>query len=56
MDTEYYQELAKQDLDRTLQTDDPSSRTEDIARAQVHALLALPSAVDRLARATETQS
>jgi len=52
---DYYAELADQDLDRTLRTNDASSRAEDIARAQVHALLALASAVDRLAQATEAQ-
>ena len=45
MDAEYYQELADQDLDRLLHTDDPATKTENIARAQVHALLALASAV-----------
>jgi len=52
---DYYAELADKDLDRTLRTNDASSRAEDIARAQVHALLALASAVDRLAQATEAQ-
>jgi hypothetical protein len=52
---EYYEELANQDLDRTLHTDDLSSRAEDIALAQVHALLALASALDRLATATQAQ-
>jgi hypothetical protein len=52
---EYYEELADQDLDRTLRTDDPSNRAEDIARAQVHALLALASALNQLATATQAQ-
>jgi hypothetical protein len=52
---EYYEGLANQDLDRTLQTDNSSSRAEDIARAQIHALLAVASALNRLAAATQWQ-
>jgi hypothetical protein len=55
MDTDYYEALANQRLDRSVHDDDRTSRAEDVARGQVYALLALASAVDRLARATETQ-
>lgn len=54
MNIEYYQDLANQDLDRAWNTDDRSKQTFDFARAQVgHALLAIASAVDRLAGAVE---
>jgi hypothetical protein len=36
-----------------MNTDDRSNQTFDFARAQVHALLAMASTVDRLAEAVE---
>jgi hypothetical protein len=56
VDTEHCQELANQDLDRALRTDDPSMREEDVASAQIHALLAIASAVNRLAGALEVHN
>jgi hypothetical protein len=53
MNTEHYLELADQALDRMLTTNVPSERAEYVARAQVHALRAIASAVDRLTRVVE---
>ena len=53
VDAEHYQDLADQDLDRAMRTNDPSRVAQETARAQINALLAIASAVDRLAKAIE---
>jgi hypothetical protein len=55
-DVDFHAVLGTQALERTFKADDASKRAEDIARAQVHALLAVARAVDRLAKAIEERS